>query len=239
VILAVDDEAGILRVIKVELQAQGFQVLTTTDPEEAVQLNEERKPDIALLDIRMPEVTGIQLMKRLRQGRQLPVILVTAMDRDSDKIRGLELGADDYVVKPFGPEELGARIRAVLRRVNAANPPDRVVRAGNIEVDLTRRIVKKDGEPLSLTRTEWQLLQFLAMHPGKVLLYSNILGQVWGAEYREDSQYLRVWISRLRAKLEQEPAEPKIILTHQGVGYTFVPDAPEVGELEDELVGTA
>ena len=219
-LLAVDDEAGILRLIKLELTAQGFRVMTTSDPEEALRLAEERRPDAILLDIVMPEITGLELMRRIRERANTPIILVTAKDKDQDKVRGLELGADDYIVKPFSLEELGARIRAVLRR-SSGQDTERVVRAGNVEIDLTRRLVKRDGELVPVTRTEWLLLQHLASNAGKVILNAELLSKVWGPEYRDDLQYLRVWVSRLRHKLEPEPGNPSIIKTLQGIGYMF------------------
>ena len=219
-LLAVDDEAGILRLIKLELTAQGFRVMTTSDPEEAMRLAEERRPDAILLDIVMPEITGLELMRRIRERANTPIILVTAKDKDQDKVRGLELGADDYIVKPFSLEELGARIRAVLRR-SSGQDSERVVKAGSVEIDLTRRLVKRDGEMVPVTRTEWLLLQHLAANAGKVILNAELLSKVWGPEYRDDLQYLRVWVSRLRHKLEPEPGNPTIIKTLQGIGYMF------------------
>lgn len=234
-VLAVDDDAGILRVIGLELADQGFRVTTCTSGEEAFTASANERPDIALVDLMMPEVNGIEVMRRLRKERNIPVIFVTARDRDSDKVRGLELGADDYVVKPFGPEELGARIRAVLRRINMNPSEPRVVTARHVSVDLGKRIVYREGAPVSLTRTEWLLMHHFALHPGKVLLYQDILAKVWGPEYRDDSQYLRVWVSRLRAKLEQNPSDPEIIKTHMGIGYTFVTDEQPFGsEVEAE-----
>jgi len=218
-VLAVDDETGILRLIKLELAEQGLRVVTAGSGEEALRLAEEQRPDLVLLDIIMPEMTGLEVMRRLREQSNAPIILVTAKDSDSDKVRGLELGADDYIVKPFSPEELGARIRAVLRRSTGAQSAERVVRAANVEIDLDRRLVTRDGDPVTLTRTEWLLLQHLAANVGKVLLPAELLSKVWGPEYRDDVQYLRVWVSRLRAKLEPEPAEPVIIKTRQGIGY--------------------
>ena len=218
-VLAVDDETGILRLIKLELAEQGLRVVTANRGEEALRLAEEQRPDLVLLDIIMPEMTGLEVMRRLREQSNAPIILVTAKDSDSDKVRGLELGADDYIVKPFSPEELGARIRAVLRRSTGAQSAERVVRAANVEIDLDRRLVTRDGDPVTLTRTEWLLLQHLAANVGKVLMNAELLSKVWGPEYRDDVQYLRVWVSRLRAKLEPEPAEPVIIKTRQGIGY--------------------
>jgi len=219
-ILAVDDEAGILRLIKLELSSQGFRVIVAGEGEEALRMAEQQRPDIVILDIVMPEMSGLEVMRRLRERTSVPVILLTAKDHDEDKVRGLAMGADDYLVKPFNPEELSARVRAVLRRgfrptVGAEN----IVRVANVEIDLNRRLVKKEGEVVSLTRTEWMLLQHLAANAGKVMLNTELLSKVWGPEYRDDLQYLRVWVSRLRSKLEPDPSNPTIIKTLQGIGY--------------------
>ncbi|MGE3076775.1 MAG: response regulator [Dehalococcoidia bacterium] len=224
-LLVVDDEAGILRLLKLELSAQGFRVITASNGEQAVKQADEHRPDAVLLDVMMPGLSGLEVMRRLRERSNLPIILVTAKDKDTDKVRGLELGADDYIVKPFNPDELGARVRAVLRRT-IAQEIDKVIVAGDVEIDLTRRLVKKNGEPVSLTRTEWLLLQHLAVNAGKVMLNTELLTKVWGPEYRDDLQYLRVWVSRLRAKLEDTPSNPAIIKTLQGIGYLF--EAEEV-----------
>jgi two-component system KDP operon response regulator KdpE len=218
-VLAVDDEAGILRLIKLELAAQGLRVITAPNGEEALRLAEEQRPDIVLLDVLMPEMTGLEVMRRMRERSDAPIILVTARDSEADKVSGLEQGADDYIVKPFSPEELAARIRAVVRRSSGAAPTERVVRAGDVEIDLNRRLVTRGGEPVTLTRTEWLLLQHLAANAGKVLLNAELLTKVWGPEYRDDLQYLRVWVSRLRRKLEGDPSEPQIIKTRPGIGY--------------------
>jgi two-component system KDP operon response regulator KdpE len=235
-VMAVDDEPGILRLIKLELSTQGFHVVTAGGGEEALRTAEENRPDIALLDIVMPEMNGLELMRRLRERSPLPIILLTAKGSESDKVRGLESGADDYLAKPFSPEELSARVRAVLRRSTGSSSPDNVVRTGTVEIDLNRRIVTKDGELLSLTRTEWMLLQHLAANAGKIMLNAELLSKVWGAEYRDDLQYLRVWVSRLRRKLEDDPATPRMIRTFQGIGYmlstTGDDDAGEPAEQE-------
>lgn len=228
-LLVVDDEAGILRLMKLELSAQGFRVITASDGESAITMAEEHRPDAILLDVMMPGISGLEVMRRLRERSNVPVLLVTAKDKDTDKVRGLELGADDYIVKPFNPDELGARIRAVLRRV-LSQDVERVVRAGDVEIDLTRRLVKRSGEPVALTRTEWLLLQHLAANAGKVMLNTELLTKVWGPEYRDDLQYLRVWVSRLRAKLEATPSNPRVIKTLQGIGYLFEAESPEAAE---------
>ena len=224
-VLSVDDEAGILRLVKLELTAQGFRVITAPNSAEALALIEEQRPDIILLDILMPGVSGLELLRSIRERWQTPVIMLTARDREVDKVRGLSTGADDYIVKPFGADELGARIRAVLRRASGIDVAE-VVTAGGLEVDLSRRLVKRSGEEIVLTRTEWLLLQHLAANPGKVILNRELLSKVWGPEYRDDLQYLRVWVSRIRQKIEAEPGNPQIIITRPGIGYMFRADAP-------------
>jgi DNA-binding response OmpR family regulator len=224
-ILAVDDEIGILRLIKLELSSQGFRVVTAGGGEEALRLAEQQRPDIAVLDIVMPDMSGLEVMRKLRERTSIPIILLTAKDNDADKVRGLELGADDYLVKPFNPEELSARVRAVLRRSVGLSSTENMVKAGHVEIDLNRRLVRKNGEIVTLTRTEWMLLQHLAANAGKVMLNTELLSKVWGPEYRDDLQYLRVWVSRLRSKLEDDPANPAIIKTLQGIGYLLDADA--------------
>jgi len=228
-VLAVDDEAGILRLIKLELTAQGFRVVTADGGDEALRLAEERRPDIVLLDILMPVMTGLEVMRRLRERTNAPIILVTAKDSDADKVSGLEQGADDYIVKPFSPEELAARVRAVLRRAVGSQTLGRVIQAGDVEIDLNRRLVTRNGELMNLTRTEWLLLEHLAANAGRVILNAELLSKVWGPEYRDDVQYLRVWVSRLRHKLERDPSDPVIIKTRQGIGYMLDADSAPVG----------
>jgi len=224
-VLAVDDEPGILRLIKLELTPQGFRVLTAESAADALELAQDYRPDIALLDVVMPDMTGLELMRVLRERGDLPVILLTAKGSDSDKVRGLEMGADDYLAKPFSPDELSARVRAVLRRAIGSPAVNNVVRIDDLEIDLNHRLVRSDGELISLTRTEWMLMQHLAANAGKVMLNSELLSKVWGPEYRNDLQYLRVWVSRLRHKLEKDPAKPRLIKTFQGIGYML--EAPE------------
>ena len=218
-ILAVDDEAGILRLIRLELSEQGFRVVVSSDGEEAIRTFEQQRPDVVVLDIMLPDMSGLEVMRRLRERSNTPIILLTARDHDEDKVRGLELGADDYVVKPFNPQELTARVRAVMRRAVRESMGESVVTAGDVEIDLDKRLVTKGGEPVSLTRTEWMLLQHLASNAGRVMLNTELLSKVWGPEYIDDLQYLRVWISRLRSKLETDHAQPSVIKTLQGIGY--------------------
>jgi two-component system, OmpR family, KDP operon response regulator KdpE len=218
-ILAVDDEAGILRLIRLELSEQGFRVVVASDGEDAIRTFEQQRPDVVVLDIMLPDMSGLEVMRRLRDRSNTPIILLTARDHDEDKVRGLELGADDYVVKPFNPQELTARVRAVMRRAVRESMGDSIVVAGDVEIDLDKRLVTKAGDPVSLTRTEWMLLQHLASNAGRVMLNTELLSKVWGPEYIDDLQYLRVWISRLRSKLETDHAQPSVIKTLQGIGY--------------------
>jgi DNA-binding response OmpR family regulator len=227
-VLVVDDEKAILNVINAELKQQGFRVLLAQNSEEALRLSDQHRPDIAILDLRMPEVGGLELMRRLRERRPLPVILLTALGTTVDKVRGLELGADDYVAKPFDPQELAARVRAVCRRTSSLETPGRpavvVADNGSVEIDLERRIVRRNGNLVNLSRTEWLLLQHLAANAGKVMLANQVLSTVWGPEYCGEFQYLRVWVFRLRQKLEENPSSPRIIKTLPGIGLMLTAD---------------
>src|SRR5581483_8969789 len=232
-VLAVDDEPAILRLVRIELTAQGFRVTTASNGADALRVLDEQRPDLVLLDILMDEMSGIEVLRRIRERANVPVIFLTAKGRDADKVRGLELGADDYVTKPFHPDELAARVRAVLRRSTSVSAPDNVVRAADIEVDLTKRHVRRNGQPVPMTRTEWMLLESLAANYGKVMLNSELLSRVWGPEYRDDLQYLRVWVSRLRSKLEEDPSQPRIIKTRYGIGYLFEASNPDGASAAD------
>ena len=214
-----DDEPRITKLVSIALQAEGFRVVTTNSGEDALRKAEEIRPDVVLLDIVMPDLDGIEVMQQLRELRPVPVILLTAKGSTSDKAKGLDLGADDYVAKPFHPDELAARVRAVLRRASGTTPGQGIVAFDDIEIDLERRMVTRGGELVQLSRTEWLLLQHLANNAGKVVLHTELLTKVWGPEYRDDLQYLRVWVSRVRRKLGAAAGEPGRIRTFQGIGY--------------------
>jgi DNA-binding response OmpR family regulator len=223
-ILAVDDDAHILQLIKWELSTQGFRVLTSRSGQEALALAAEQRPDLIILDIIMPHLNGLEVLRRLRERSGVPVLLLTARNRDYDKIGGLDFGADDYVTKPFSPEELTARVRAILRRGPREEDTSRsIIKSGDVEIDLTRRRVKKCGEDVVLTRTEWLLLEHLASNAGKVMGVGDLLARIWSVEYVTDAQYLRVWISRLRTKLGDEKPY-SLIKTLTGVGYMLNAD---------------
>ena len=226
-VLAVDDEPGILRLINLVLSKDGFRVMVAEDGMEALRIVERHRPDLVILDLRMPQMGGIEVMRKMRERISTPVILLTARSSDEDKILGLESGADDYLVKPFNPGELSARARAVIRRSHRLAGDRTTVQANGVEIDLERRLVTKDGKAVALTRTEWRLLQELATNAGRVMLNAELLSNVWGSEYRDDLQYLRVWISRLRSKIERVPSEPKILVTFPGIGYMFS-STPEI-----------
>ena len=220
-VLVVDDEPRILRFVRAELESDGYRVLAATSGRQAIDLHEAERPALVILDLMMPDMDGFDVLRRIRVSARTPVIVLTARASDVDKIRGLDLGADDYLTKPFNPEELAARMRAVLRRTQGpggADDRDRFV-AGDVEVDLARRRVSVGGEDVSLSPTEWQLLANLISNAGRVILHEDLLGMTWGPEYRNDLQYLRVWISRLRRKLGERPGRPSLIRTVPGVGY--------------------
>jgi DNA-binding response OmpR family regulator len=226
-VLVVDDEAPIQRFVRAELEAQGYRVLLAPSGAEALERIEDDRPDLVLLDVMMPEMDGFETLRRLRQRSPVPVIMLTARGGDLDKVRGLQSGADDYITKPFNPEELTARIAAVLRRSQANVGGQRVLHypAEGVTIDLDRRAVTVRGEEVRLSKTEWQLLEELASHAGRVMLHRELLARIWGAEYVDDVHYLRIWISRLRAKLERDPSAPVLIHTMPGLGYRLEPPA--------------
>ncbi len=226
-VLVADDEPRITKLVAVALADEGFRVITAGGGEEALAMAEEFRPDVVLLDIVMVDLDGIEVMSRMREWRPVPVILLTAKGSVADKARGLDLGADDYIAKPCHPDELAARVRAVLRRAAGITPGGGVLTIGDIEIDLERRFMTRGGELVQLSRTEWLLLQHLAANAGKVVLHSELLTKVWGPEYRDDMQYLRVWVSRIRRKLGAAPGEPGPITTFQGIGYVLNVDPPE------------
>jgi two-component system KDP operon response regulator KdpE len=244
-VLVADDEPRITKLVSIVLSEEGFRVVTANSGEEALKKAEEIRPDIVLLDIVMPDFDGIEVMRQLRERRPVAVILLTAKGSAADKSKGLDLGADDYIAKPFHPDELAARVRAVLRRSSGASPGSGVLAFDDIEIDLERRLVMRDGKTVQLSRTEWLLLQHLAANPGKVVLHTELLTKVWGPEYRDDLQYLRVWVSRVRRKLGSEPGDPGRIKTFQGIGYlldveppaTVVAEPDETPDEHSALIG--
>jgi len=225
-VLVVDDDPRILRFVRTELEAAGFHVLTAQDGAAALKVVETENPDLMVLDILMPVMDGFETLERIRRISTLPVIILTAKASDTDKVRGLDLGADDYLTKPFSAEELIARIRSMLRRLEFTDGlrsrPFFSTRSG-LTLDFARRKVMLYDRQVNLSRTERQLLSQLAANAGKVMTPEELLTKIWGHEYRDDIQYLRVWISRLRHKIEADPSRPRCLRTVPGIGYVIDP----------------
>ncbi len=225
-ILVVDDEPRMIRFIRLNLEHDGFEVVEAATGLQALDQVRDALPDLVLLDVSMPELDGFETLRLLREISAIPVIMLTARAEEDDRVRGLELGADDYVTKPFSPRELVSRVRAVLRRVEAPAPAtpskNRIVVDDRLSLDFARREVWKDGALVKLRPTEYRLLYHLVSNAGWVLPHDQLLAKVWGYEYREETHYLRLYINYLRQKLEDDPANPRYILTERGVGYRFV-----------------
>ena len=220
-VLIVDDDHRMRRLLRLNLEGAGYRTIVADDGAAGLEIAELDHPDLVLLDVMMPGMDGFTCLERLREFSQVPVILLTAKGEEADKVHGLDLGADDYLTKPFGPAELLARVRAALRRQPGATPPASLV-VGDLEINLARRRVIRDGEEIRLTPTEYKLLYELVSNAGKVLLHGDLLSRVWGQEYRDEVDYLWTYVRYLRNKLEPDPAHPRYILSEPGVGYTFV-----------------
>jgi two-component system KDP operon response regulator KdpE len=220
-ILVVDDEKRILNFLRTKLKASGYEVLTAASGMEALEQVQAQEPDLILLDILMPKMDGFETLKSLRSFSATPVIVLSAKGSDIDKIKGLGLGADDYIPKPFNPDELIARIEAVKRRIEPTEKrrTSESFRLNDLTIDFKSRKVVLDGDEKYLTRIEWLLLSELAHNMGRLMPYEELLSRVWGPEYRDDVQLLRTWISRLRSKLEKNPNDPKLICTIPKAGY--------------------
>ena len=221
-VLVVDDEPQIQRFLRPSLTAGGFHVTSAHTAAEALRTFEAIEPDLVILDLGLPDADGKSVISAVRKTSKVPIIVLSARDRESEKIASLDLGADDFVNKPFGIGELLARMRSALRRSHQADEaPVTEIEIGGIRVDLPRHSVTKNGDTVRLTPKEFELLAFLMRHAGKVITHRQLLHDVWGPANVSDSQYLRVFIGQLRAKLEDKPSEPALILTEPGVGYRF------------------
>jgi two-component system KDP operon response regulator KdpE len=218
-ILIVDDEPSIRRILRISLAAQGFAIVDAKDGAEALAVVEREKPDLVILDLGLPDMDGIEVVRQLRAKSNLPIVILSVRDDERGKVEALDLGADDYVVKPFGTEELIARVRAALRHRFQVRGEQPVFVTGDLSVDLVRRIVKLGGQDVKLSPKEYELLKLLVANAGKVLTHKHILMQVWGPAHTEDVQYLRVFFRSLRQKIEPDPARPHYVLTESGVGY--------------------
>jgi two-component system KDP operon response regulator KdpE len=220
-VLVIDDELQIRRLLRVCMDSNGYRVLEAATGQEGISEAAQHRPDVIILDLGLPDMDGVTVLKRLREWSQVPVIVLSVRDREEDKIKALDNGADDYLTKPFGTGELLARLRVAMR--HGQLPSDSpIFRSGRLEVDLTARVVKVDGKEVKLTATEYALLRMFAQHAGKVLTHQQILREVWGPNYLDQTQYLRVYMAHLREKLEAEPSKPSLLLTEPGVGYRLV-----------------
>lgn len=223
--LVVDDEPRMIGFIRMNLELEGFQVIEAHDGLAALEAVRTQLPDVVLLDVMMPKLDGFETLRMLREFSSIPVIMLTAKGEEDDRVRGLELGADDYVPKPFGPRELVSRVRAVLRRAEAVNvSPRRAVLKidDRLSVDFNRREVIVEGERIKLRPTEYRLLYHLIENAGWTVTHEQLLAKVWGYEYRDETHYVRLYVNYLREKIEEDPANPKYILTERGVGYRFM-----------------
>ncbi len=221
-VLIVEDDAPLRRALRTSLHAHGFETLEASSGEEAVDHAASRFPEVVVLDLALPGIDGVETLRRMRSFTDVPVIVLSARDSQRDKIIALDAGADDYVTKPFDSQELFARLRAALRRSPRPVTTEPVIQAGDVEIDLARRLVRRDGEPVHLTRTELSLLEVLVTHPGKLLTHEFLLRRVWGPGYATESNYLRVYVRQLRRKLGDDAAAPRLILTEPGLGYRWI-----------------
>ncbi|HQP09285.1 MAG TPA: response regulator transcription factor [Anaerolineaceae bacterium] len=223
-ILVVDDEERMLRFIRLNLEHDGFLVIQATRGMQALDVLRQEMPDLVLLDVMMPDLDGFEVLRMIREAYSVPVIMLTAKGEEDDRIYGLELGADDYITKPFSPRELVSRVKAVLRRTESSGVPSKelIEVDDRLKIDFGRREIWVEGKLVQLRPTEYRLLFHLVQNAGWVLTYDQLLTKVWGYEYRDEPHYVRLYVNYLRQKLEENPSEPKYILTERGVGYRFV-----------------
>lgn len=222
-ILVVDDEPQILRAIRTILSEKQFRVTTASNGSEALTLAAASEPDLIILDLGLPDMDGVEVCTRIREWTQIPIIILSVRDSERDKVAALDMGADDYLTKPFGIEELLARVRVALRHSShRKGEQNKVVKAGSLIIDLVWHIVKRGDEEVKLTGIEYRLLAYLAANHGRVLTHQSILSNVWGPEDADHTEYLRVYMRQLRKKLELDPERPQFILTEPGIGYRFI-----------------
>ncbi len=217
-VLVIDDEAQIRRFLRISLEANGYEVHEVATGLEGISRAAQLRPDLIILDMGLPDIDGLEVLRRLREWTTTPTIILSVRDADDDKVAALDAGADDYLTKPFSLEELMARMRVAQRHTHPG-PQSHLFKAGNVAVDLSRRLVTRNEEAVKLTPTEYALLRLLIQHAGRVLTHKQILREVWGPEYVEETHYLRVYFAQLRQKLEEDPSLPRLILTEPGVGY--------------------
>lgn len=217
-ILVIDDEPQIRKFLHISLGANGYDVIEAETATQGVAMARAQRPDLIILDLGLPDMSGQDAISLLRDGLDIPIIILSVRSQEFDKVEALDRGANDYIVKPFGIAELMARIRVVLRPRNAKDPQE-VVASGQVRIDLIRRLVMRNGEEIRLSKKEWELLAYLAQKPDHVLTHKAILKEVWGPAHVDDTAYLRVYVNQLRQKLETNPAQPTLIVTEPGVGY--------------------
>jgi two-component system KDP operon response regulator KdpE len=221
-VLVVDDEPQILRALRINLSVRGYDVVTVTNGTDALRAAAEFRPEVVILDLGLPDMSGIEVLGGLRGWLNVPVIVLSARTDSSDKVQALDAGADDYVTKPFGMDELLARLRAAVRRAAASVDADEpVVETASFTVDLAAKKVTKNGAEVHLTPTEWGMLEMLVRHRGKLVGREELLREVWGPAYAKETHYLRVYLTQLRRKLEDDPSHPRHLLTEAGIGYRF------------------
>jgi len=221
VALVIDDEPQIRRLLRISLEANGYRVFDAATGSDGIAQAAQRRPDAVLLDLGLPDLEGMEVLKRLREWSRVPVIILSVRDREDDKVAALDAGADDYVTKPFNSAELLARLRAVLRHAEPQGA-DAIFQSGGLEVDLSAHVVRKDGQEIKLTPIEYSLLRLFVTHAGKVLTHRQLLTEVWGPKAVEQTHYLRVHMAHLRDKIENNPARPEMLITESGVGYRFL-----------------
>lgn len=219
--LIIDDEVQIRRLLRLTLEAHGYRVFEAVDGQSGLLEAGQRRPEVVLLDLGLPDLDGVTVLKRLREWSQVPVVVLSVRDREEDKIAALDNGADDYVTKPFGTGELLARLRVAQRHTRPA-PEEAIFRSGEVEIDFVRRVVSRTGKEVKLTATEYSLLALLARHAGRVMTHRQLLKDVWGPNAVEQTHYLRVYVAHLREKLEADPNQPKLLITEAGVGYRLI-----------------
>ena len=219
-VLVVDDEPTLVRALAINLRARGWEVVTAHDGTSALKAASDKHPDVVVLDLGLPDIDGVEVIRGLRGWTRVPIIVLSARQVSDDKVEALDAGADDYMTKPFGMDELLARLRAALRRVAPAEE-QAVISAGELSVDLARKKVTRAGNDVRLTPTEWQLLEVLVRARGKLVGRQQLLHEVWGPAYNSETNYLRVYTAQLRRKLERDPSHPRHIITEQGMGYRF------------------
>lgn len=224
IVLIIDDEKQIRRFLTIGMESNGYIVHEAESGEEGLKLAVMKRPDLVLLDLNLPDMSGLEVLKKMREWYQRPVIVLTVRESEQDKIALLDAGADDYLTKPFAMGELLARIRAVFRRTDSETVEEAIFSHGDLIVDLPKRVVTKAGVSVKLTPLEYSLLKLFVQNPGKVLTQSYIMREIWGPGMVSETNYLRVYIASLRKKLERDPSRPEIIVTEPGVGYRFLSD---------------